>query len=70
MRIRLCDMINGGIVLVCVAKRINVFCSKELAVLYKSYSTATFVIRHSFVLYRCSYSMDNMCCMSNVVSSI
>ena len=25
---------------------------KELAVLYESYSTATFVIQHSFVLYR------------------
>ena len=26
--------------------------SKELAVLYESYSTATFVIQHSFVRYR------------------
>ena len=26
--------------------------SKELAVLYESYSTATFVMQHGFVLYR------------------
>ena len=33
----------------------NFYCvggSKELAVLYESYSTATFVIQHGFVLYR------------------
>ena len=45
--------------------------SKELAVLYESYSTATFVMQRSFVLYRLkhSYNMDSMCCMSNKAGS-
>ena len=28
--------------------------SKELTVLYESYSTATFVLQHGFVLYKCN----------------
>ena len=38
-----------------IAHVVSVFCvggSKELAMLYESYSTATFVMQYIFVLYR------------------